>query len=486
MGPGCCARCGAMLRRRSGQRGQAWCDPCRRAGPDPRRDLPPGFYFQDPVAAALGDYDFRTVFRRIRMATSWPQQTLAEVVGLEQSRISAIERGVRPLRDVGLVAQVAPRLGIPAILLGFGATVGAAGADGRKLVSWVDRRDFVEHVAALALSATAAAGLDIDRLIALLPHADPTGTRHIGAADVEAIERATAAFVRQDYATGSALGRDAAVAHLHATLPLLGAQASPEVRSRLHLATASLATTAGWMNFECTQHDAARRLWLIGLDVTRAAEHPLGNDLTVFLLHDLALQAVHLGRPKEALRLVHLGHAAAAGSHPVSPSTACTLMNVQALAHAAQNDARTCDQALGQGTEHFNSINLATTPAWVHLDDTRLTSLQGDAHYELALASRDPYAAERAVPLLRDAVEHFGPDYARLRASSLTKLAVSHAIAGDTDTAVSVGHQAIEAVTALHSPRAYDRLRVLNTALEPLHTSAGIAELRDRLTSTAA
>ncbi len=40
------------------------------------------------------------------------------------------------------------------------------------------------------------------------------------------------------------------------------------------------------------------------------------------------------------------------------------------------------------------------------------------------------------------------------------------------------------AVTALHSPRAYDRLRVLDTVLEPLHTSTGVAELRDRVTST--
>ena len=110
--------------------------------------------------------------------------------------------------------------------------------------------------------------------------------------------------------------------------------------------------------------------------------------------------------------------------------------------------------------------------------------MQGKAHYELALTSRDPRAAGRAVPLLRDAVESFGPDYARARALYLSDLAGAHAIAGDTDTAV--GHQAIDAVTALHFPRAYDRLRVLNTALQPLHTSAGVAELRERLVATAA
>lgn len=79
----------------------------------------------------------------------------------------------------------------------------------------------------------------------------------------------------------------------------------------------------------------------------------------------------------------------------------------------------------------------------------------------------------------------FGPDYTRPRALDLTRLAGGHAIAGDTDTAVTIGHQAVDAVTALHSPRAYDRLRVLNAALQPLHTSAGVAELRDRLTATA-
>jgi hypothetical protein len=36
-----------------------------------------------------------------------------------------------------------------------------------------------------------------------------------------------------------------------------------------------------------------------------------------------------------------------------------------------------------------------------------------------------------------------------------------------------------------HSPRADDRLRVVNVALEPLHGSSGVAELRERLTITA-
>lgn len=105
-------------------RSAALYDPCRRVGPDPRRELPPDFYFQDPIAAALTDYDFAVVFRR------------------------------------------------------------------------------VQHVAGLALGA-GMSGVDIDRLTALLPHADPTGNRHVGASDVDVIEKATAAFRRQDLATGA-------------------------------------------------------------------------------------------------------------------------------------------------------------------------------------------------------------------------------------------------------------------------------------------
>ncbi len=485
---GCCARCGAWLRR-ARPRAAELCDPCRRLGPDPRRELPSGFYFQDPMVAALAAYDFGAVFRRVRAVTGWSQQTLGELVGTDQARISEIERGQRRLRDVALVARAATGLRIPPVLLGFGdhgTTVGQAGVDDPKVVSWVDRRDFVQHIGALTLGTAGVVGLDIDRLIALLPHAEPAGTRHVGAADVGVIEQATAAFLRQDFATGAGPIRDLAVAQLRSVLPLLDAQATSEVRARLSVAIAELATKAGWMSFEVQEHDDARRLWMIGLDVARAADHPQSSDLTVFLLNDLAQQAVHLNRPQEALSLVHLGHVAAAGSHPVSAATRCCLASIQATAHAARGDAGECDRALGQATEHFSSIDPARTPSLVaHVGDADFSGKRGVAQHTLALSGRDPDAASQAVSLLCHAVDQLGPDYARLRVRYLTDLAGAHAIAGDVDTAVTVGHQAVDAVMAVSSPRAYDRLRVLNTVLEPLHTNADVAQLRDRLPTTA-
>ncbi len=398
--------------------------------------------------------------------------------------------GEHRLRDIETIAGVARALAIPPALLNFpvfGATVSVTGLTGRKDVSWVDRRDFTQHIAGLVLGIAGAAGLDTGRLLALLPQAEPTGTRHIGEADVETIEQLTAAFVRQDYAHGSAPIRDAAVAQLGTVLPLLDAQVPAELRPRLMVATGSLAVTAGWQSFDGLDHEAARRLWMIGLDVARAADHPLATDLTVFLLYAMALQSVQLGRPEEARHLARIGHTATVGRYPVSASTTCKLANVEALAHGALGDGTACDRALGQATERFTTTGPATAPPWVAcLDETWLALHSGDAHYALALTGRDRDAAARAVPLLRHAVDHFGPGYARLRASSLTKLAGVHALNGDDDTAVSVGHQAVDAVTAVSSPRAYDRLRTLHTVLEPLRTSPGVADLRDRLSTTAA
>ncbi|MGH3772589.1 MAG: helix-turn-helix domain-containing protein, partial [Pseudonocardiaceae bacterium] len=116
----------------------------------------------DSMVAALATYDFATVFRRVRAATGWSQQTLGNLIGLGQGRVSAIERNARRLRDIAVIARVATFLCIPPILLGFGdlgTTVGEAGIDGPKAVDWVERRNFVEHVATLTVGVTAVARL---------------------------------------------------------------------------------------------------------------------------------------------------------------------------------------------------------------------------------------------------------------------------------------------------------------------------------------
>lgn len=478
-----CPDCGAQLRR--GRPAGEYCDPCQRAGL--RIVLPEAFYERPRLAAALAEFDFGVVFRAVRAEMQWSQQTLGEFLGLPQGRISDIENGKRPLLDLRVVVPVVNKLRIPAGKLGFahGTTLSQKMSTGQKGSGVNRRRDFVQHVATLTVGA-GVSGLDVDRLIALLPDAEPTGTRRVGLADVETIEQATAEFKRQDFAQGSGRLRDVALTHLRATLPLLNAQVTPDVRPRLFLATADLATQAGWMSYDGAQHDDARSLWTIALELARGADHPQASDLMVYLLADMALQAVQLSRPDEALRLVRLGHTVAVSPHPVSASTLSLLTNVEARTYAAHGNSGACDRALGEALDHFAAIDPATAPPWTaYLGRTGVSSHQGSACYLLARHGREPQIASRAVPLLRQAVDGFGPDYAAFRALYLPDLAGAHALTGDIDTAVSLGHQAVDAITALHSAQAYERLRMLNTTLEPLHTSAGVAELRERLSATA-
>ncbi|MGH3673248.1 MAG: hypothetical protein ACRDSH_21920, partial [Pseudonocardiaceae bacterium] len=313
------------------------------------------------------------MFLRVRGETGWSQQRLGAVVGLDQGQISALERGTSRLWNVRLVAGVAQGLRICGGLLNFpdfGVTVDATagcpslGIARRKVVSCVDRRDFGQHIAGLILGVAGAADLDIDRLISLLPQAEPAGARHIGSADVETIEQITAAYMRQDFAHGGGLIRDAADAQLRTVLPLLNAQVTPGLRPRLDAATARLAMQAGWISFECNHHEAARRLWMIGLDLARHCEHPQATDLTIFLLLNMADQSMHLGRFDEALHLTRIGETAAVGRHPVSDSTFSLLANIQARACADKGDAAGCDRALGQGIDHLSKSRPVTAPPY--------------------------------------------------------------------------------------------------------------------------
>jgi len=168
-----CPQCGALLRLR---RLPGLCDPCARVGSDPRGHLPADFYDQPPIIAMLGAYDFGSFFLTVRRLTGWSQTTLGGVIGLDQATISAIERDEHQLRNIDDVAGLARGLAIPPTRLNFSdirATVGAQGKAGRKDVSWVDRRNFGEHIAGLILGIAGAAGLDTDRLLACYHRPSP-------------------------------------------------------------------------------------------------------------------------------------------------------------------------------------------------------------------------------------------------------------------------------------------------------------------------
>lgn len=240
----------------------------------------------------------------------------------------------------------------------------------------------------------------MDRLAALLPGAEPTGTRHVGVGDVEFIEQLTANFRGQFFTYGSGLVHRAALAQLRTALPLLDAEVTAEVWPRLQLATA------------------------------------------VHFVVDMACQAEYLGRPDEMLHLLRIGRTVAdSGPHSASAAETTCLAVVFAAAHAMRGEEGACDRALGEAVDQFSAIDPAAVGPWTtNITSGFLAARQGHAHYTLALVDRDARAAGRAVPLLRRAIELYGPGYATSQALYLPELVGAHAIAGDLDTAVTLGH----------------------------------------------
>ena len=463
----------------------AVCDPCGRAG---RAGLlPPEFLAAAPVRAALAVYDFGVFFRQVRRCKNWSQRRLGEVLDLPQDRVSAIERG-RPVVDINVVVRIHHRLGVPAGLLGFTgrATVDDAGAIECRGGSWMDRRDFVSSTAVVALGAVGAARVDVERLMALLyPDAHATVPTRIGVADVAELEHANLEYERSNATYGGGVARVTAVAQLRAVLPWLTVPMDDAVRLRLHTAATHLAARAGWLEYDVEHHDAARRLWTVGLEIARGVEHPLTTDLTGRILNVMAHQARYLGRPDEASRFGQLGHAVGAGRHPVSPSLATTLATNAAFRHADRGQVTEFQRALGAAQDAFGRIDPADTTPWASADSpVRFSTWQGSAYYELARRGGDPRLRDQAVTLLAQTLDNPRPV---TRAQFLPDLAGARALAGDLDTAVVLGHQAVDTITGMSSRRIYARLGVLHEVLKPMRASPGVADLRDRLaTATAA
>lgn len=324
----------------------------------------------------------------------------------------------------------------------------------------------------------AQADLDLDRLDRLIPRLDADEPpRQVGAADVEAIERTSDALRRCDFAHGGGLARAATIAQLRSVLRLREAAATPAIRVRLDIAAADLAMLTAWCSYDIEQHDQARHLWIVALELCRHTAHPCAADLAVDILLDMAHQSLHLSCPAEALGLVGLGLVVENNSPTaVSDATRSYLSSVQSWSYAVLGDATACERALGRAEQHFGAVDPGTALPWAaHVDTAEFTAQQGHAWY--LLSAIRPDAAARAVPLLTSATNAQGSDYARTRAVNLAGLAGSHARAGDIDAAVSVGRHAIEEITRTSSRRAYQRLRLFDDCLA-VHQTADVTELR--------
>jgi transcriptional regulator with XRE-family HTH domain len=477
-----CGVCGSYLRP---GRTAGLCDRCAQKLGNQVKKLPQGFYDQPKLQADLAQYEFRRLFIAVLSILKLSQEALGGLVGMSQSQISGVVRGYRTqFTHAPTVAKIANGLGIPTRLLGFDEP--ESGADAYEEVDWMNRRNFHEALGVILMGI--GAGMDLDRLRALLPSpGEERVRRRIGAEDVATIETTTASFRTSLYQRGGGLSRAAAVAQLDHILRLRESRCSEQVHADLQIATAALANTAGWMSCEAGRHEDARQLWMIALDMARQAKHPHSTDLMVEILMNIAQQAMRLGQPRETIDLIRYADATMAMSkYPVSGPTRHYVQDSLALSQAMLGQSEPCLRALDQAAQAYadSDADRDAKPPWAgYSGATAYAAYSAIRGRSLFLLSRtEPGYAPKAIEHLRNAIDGYaGIGYAGQCGLALPALAGSYVQAGDLDAAVTTGHKAVTVIDGLSSTIPHPWLRTLAEVTQPHSHRSNIAELRHRI-----
>ncbi|MEW5653740.1 Tat pathway signal protein [Streptomyces cinereoruber] len=127
-------------------------------------------------------------------------------------------------------------------------------------------------------------------------------SRRVGETEVRAVREMTEFFSRRDQRHGGVDGRTALHQYIVDDVARYvgGVFGSERVRRSLYSAAAEAVYVAGWMGFDASRHEAARRHFTLALKLAAEADDaPLAGHI----LRAMAHQAMDLGHPRAALDL---------------------------------------------------------------------------------------------------------------------------------------------------------------------------------------
>ncbi|SEM72513.1 helix-turn-helix domain-containing protein [Nonomuraea pusilla] len=407
--------------------------------------LPPQFWSEPAVAAALAGCDIPVILAEVRRAHGWTQAQLAEAVGYSQSWVSKVLRGRQPL-TLDQVREMSSRIGVPLHLLRFGVR----GDDDQ-----TKRRDFGKAVALTAL-----AGLAPSRPAEVDEGAVQTLTGITGAQ-----RRLEATTPARDLARG-------ATAHVELARRLLG-RAHPGLAGDVRAALSEAAGFAAWVHADMQDHGSARGYYRLAVESARRAGHPL---LAAYMIGSLA--AFEIDADDAGLALTLLAQARRElGERP--PATArAWLSSIEALGHAAAGDAPSALAALRDAESAVAAAERAATPPWPWVfpfDQAKLASYRALVAVRLGRAEEAEHALAESLASAQPAVKQ--------RAVLTTEIAAARLMAGRPDEAFHLAGGALEVGLAYGSARIVHRVRRFRRAYDGAETAV-VRDFDERLRST--
>ncbi|MBO0915794.1 transcriptional repressor NsdA [Streptomyces laculatispora] len=316
---------------------------------------------------------------------------------------------------------------------------------------------------------------------------DPAAARRpsrLSGPELDLLESTTAMFRQWDAQCGGGLRRKAVVGQLHEVTDLLQEPQPAATAKRLFRCAAELAELAGWMSYDVGLQPTAQKYFVLALHASKeAGDKPLGS----YVLSSMSRQMIHLGRPDDALELIHL---AQYGSRDCATArTQAMLYAMEARAYANMGQPSKCKRAVRMAEDTFldAGIDGEPEPDWIRFfSDAELNGENSHSYRDLAyVAGRSPTYASLAEPVMQKAVQLFGEDdeHQRSYALNLIGLATVHLLKREPEESTVLAEKALRVAKKVRSERVNTRLRkTVDTAARAFGDIPEVAQLTDLLT----
>ncbi|MET8942988.1 hypothetical protein ABZX30_05185 [Streptomyces sp. NPDC004542] len=315
------------------------------------------------------------------------------------------------------------------------------------------------------------------------PAAEPRRPGRLSKPELDLLQTTTVMFRQWDAQCGGGLRRKAVVGQLHEVTDLLQ-EPQPEATGRkLFQVAAELAELAGWMSYDVGLQPTAQKYFVLALHAAKeAGDKPLGS----YILSSMSRQMIHLGRPDDALELIHL---AQYGSRDcASPRTQAMLYAMEARAYATMGQPGKCKRAVRMAEDTFTEADEwdDPDPDWIRFfSEAELLAENSHSYRDLAyVAGRSPAYASLAEPLMQRAVELFAKDHEHQRsyALNLIGMATVHLLRREPERSAVLASQAMQVAKKVRSERVNTRIRkTVDTAVRDFGDLTEIVELGDQL-----
>jgi hypothetical protein len=213
------------------------------------------------------------------------------------------------------------------------------------------------------------------------------------------------------------------------------------------------------MSYDIGLQPTAQKYFVLALHAAKeAGDKPLGS----YVLSNMSRQMIHLGRPDDALELIHL---AQYGSRDCStPRTQSMLYAMEARAYANMGQPNKCHRAVRMAEDAFADTSRSDSdPDWIgFFSEAELNAENAHSYRDLAyVAGRSPTYASLAEPAMQKAVELFGQDevHQRSYALNLIGMATVHLLKREPEQSAALAEKALDIARRVRSERVNTRLR---------------------------